>query len=555
MIFGLISAVNISEAVKLRKIQSKQPTFFYADVIKSAPVKAGPCAVSIIKGKIKENSKIKIVAKNGRWCKIIYNNNNTIKSGYIKESLTENSESAVIPAESLEINKPDFVCEAGESMDIPIQLSPVYSNETVEWESSDNAVVSVENGKITALKTGKATVTAKVKAQEKKVNITVVSYDDEFQFSQSSFEISVGESKNMMNELKSEKEKIELSSSDNNIISVKNGIIKAKSAGTALITAKKGGASASCRIYVINANKNASSPLKIINSYGNIYNYHPSVQYFENGWNGYKYWIAYTPYEKNNDLYENPHIAASNDLKNWEEPKGFKNPLEPVPPNYEHGEVYNSDTELVYNSDTGKLECWWRFFNRPSNNHVILRRKTTSDWVHWSETEDMLVADMNSYGFLSPAIIYENGKYRMWAVNENSNYSVDYRESSDGKNWSDIRQINIKYDDKKLASWHLGVIHTAKGYEMSVSAYYPGTNDRLHMNLYYAYSADNINYSKARLLFSPSRNTDNWDNQGLYRSSLLYDGKKYYLFYSGLNTKRGPSGLGVISGQNPFNMN
>ena len=37
-----------------------------------------------------------------------------------------------------------------------------------------------------------------------------------------------------------------------------------------------------------------------------------------------------------------------------------ENPLEAVPDDYEYGISYNSDTELVYNSDTDTLECWWR---------------------------------------------------------------------------------------------------------------------------------------------------------------------------------------------------
>ena len=165
-----------------------------------------------------------------------------------------------------------------------------------------------------------------------------------------------------------------------------------------------------------------------------------------------------------------------------------------------------------------------------------------------------MVADMNRIDFLSPAIIYENGKYKMWAINENTRYSIDYRESKDGKNWSEIRKIPVEFDDKELYPWHLDVIHTAKGYEMAISAYYPKTRDRQQMDLYYSFSANNRDYSKAQLLLSPTRSTSKWDNKGLYRSSLLYANGKYYLIYSGLNINRGPSGLGLISGSNPFNM-
>ena len=44
---------------------------------------------------------------------------------------------------------------------------------------------------------------------------------------------------------------------------------------------------------------------------------HPSVLYFEKGFNGYKYWMAYTPYHNCNVNIENPCIAVSNDGINF----------------------------------------------------------------------------------------------------------------------------------------------------------------------------------------------------------------------------------------------
>lgn len=41
---------------------------------------------------------------------------------------------------------------------------------------------------------------------------------------------------------------------------------------------------------------------------------HPSVISFDNTWNGYKYWMTYTPYQEGNGEEENPSIAVSNDL-------------------------------------------------------------------------------------------------------------------------------------------------------------------------------------------------------------------------------------------------
>lgn len=52
---------------------------------------------------------------------------------------------------------------------------------------------------------------------------------------------------------------------------------------------------------------------------------HPSVVSFEKAWNGYKYWMAYSPFPNGNGDEENPCIAVSNDLLYWDIPQGFLN--------------------------------------------------------------------------------------------------------------------------------------------------------------------------------------------------------------------------------------
>ena len=347
---------------------------------------------------------------------------------------------------------------------------------------------------------------------------------------------------------------IKWTTSNPEIVTVENGKISGKNEGPAVIYATSGGKTAHCTIDVRAINGHAKGELKMKNAYGNNINYHPSVLYFKDGWNGYKYWLAHTPYERCNDYWENPHIMASNDLTHWEAPNCFENPLEAVPDDYEYGISYNSDTELVYNSDTDTLECWWRNYHY-TTLEVSLRRRTTSDGVHWTDTENMLVFNLKKEDFLSPAILYENGMYKMWSINHKSHYDIEYRESKDGKQWSKKRKIELEYEDPKYINWHLDVIHTPKGYEMDISAFLKGTRDHTVMPLFYSYSPDNVTWTKARIMLTPGQGANDWDNKGLYRSCLLYADDKYYLFYSGINKKTGPVGIGMISGDNVFHMN
>lgn len=533
---------------------TENTVFSNASAGDNATLKSHPLAASFTKEKIEKGSQIKVLSAGEEWCKAVVFSNNTVEEGYIQTDKITNLSAGVILASTLNFDKSEITATVGDTVTIGISITPVYSNEQIIWNSSDENIASVSDGTVTILASGEVQITAKTSQCSAEVKITAVDSPDKIEFKKSTLIVDAGTSTNIKNYLVCEPKssKIKWKSSDENVIKVEGGKVTAVSEGKASVFAICGVKQAECKIEVRSIDDHSSGALTLPNAYGNKGNYHPSVLSFDDGWNGYKYWMAFTPYEKCNDIWENPHILASNDLKNWQVPKGFKNPLEPVPDDYEHGKVYNSDTELVYNTDTGKLECWWRFYSK-TEKAVKLMRKTTSDGVHWSSKEVMLVAPMGEFDCLSPALLYENGKYMMWSIDLWNNYVIDYRESKDGKNWSKPRIVNVDYEDTTVRHWHLDVIHTPKGYEMDISAFPKNSDDHQHMSLYYTYSPDNVNYTKARVMLKPGKSKQ-WANRGLYRSCLLYDNGKYYLFYSGLNEKTGPAGIGMISGTNVFHM-
>lgn len=137
--------------------------------------------------------------------------------------------------------------------------------------------------------------------------------------------------------------------------------------------------------------------------------YHPKIIAFDEYWNGYKYWMAFTPYPYRNYTKENPCINVSNDLKKWVCPKGLINPLD-IPETSNNS--YNSDTHLLYNKESNRLELFWRFVYQVKN--IKIYTKFSYDGINWSEKKIFLESDdMWKNDFLSPSIIHENGKYKI----------------------------------------------------------------------------------------------------------------------------------------------
>lgn len=296
---------------------------------------------------------------------------------------------------------------------------------------------------------------------------------------------------------------------------------------------------------------NAKYKLNIISTYGDDEAYHPKVLSFKNAWNGYKYWMSYTPYPQEetsngegNDLKENPHIAVSNDLINWTTLTNLDEPSDP-----QLKLRYNSDAHIVYNNDLNRLECYWRYVDDIDDKAVIYRRYT-ADGINWSEKEIAFIKSPRSKeDCVSPAILFEDGKYKMWYVDKNG--TVKYTTSLDGKEWETPRILKLNYEES-VKTWHLDVISTEKGYEMLVVAY---ESWKLHndMSLYYSYSKNGIEWSTAKAIIRPNVKTQNWDNRGIYRSSMIYEDGIYYLYYSGTN-KKSHHGTGFVFGKDIYNL-
>jgi len=244
---------------------------------------------------------------------------------------------------------------------------------------------------------------------------------------------------------------------------------------------------------------------------------HPDVYYNASGWNGYKYWLAITPYPNGNYMFENPSIITSDDGINWKVPPGLTNPLDAQP-----GVGYNSDPNLAYKN--GILYIWYR---EVSGGYNKLKMRNSSDGVNWSDEYSSL--EMPNHGLLSPSIIYNStdDKFYMWNV-VSPGYYVVLRNSSDGITWSAPKNTSIAITDKDV--WHVNT-----EYDAYTSTYYMvmvvGTVRVSWDYIYFAYSKNMIDWTVVNEPMM-SRSSSSSNSVFLYQSAILPLENEVKLWYS-----------------------
>lgn len=262
------------------------------------------------------------------------------------------------------------------------------------------------------------------------------------------------------------------------------------------------------------------------NYLGNIQNIHPKVLYFEDGWNGYEFWMAYTPYPRGNPKHENPCIAASHDGENWETPAGLSNPLAYVP---EDG--YNSDTHLVYDAETDRLECWWRPYERSLQADALLRR-VSYDGISWGEVETMLPFGDRNDMRMSHSVWIQDDKYK--SVYSNG-FDLLYIEAPKGDgplSWSAPQPLPIDYGG--LGFWHHDVILDPAGdWEIVACADDRTSQNRPDYDLYYTkLKADWSSATQPVLILERGTQKEEIDSKSMYRPSIVRVGEEYFVYFS-----------------------
>jgi len=249
---------------------------------------------------------------------------------------------------------------------------------------------------------------------------------------------------------------------------------------------------------------------------------HPSIVYFPDSWNNYKYWMAMTPYPDGNNKYENPSILVSDDGIKWIVPNGLANP---VVERLKYG--YNADPDILYNPDTDELWIYYiESITRRKYQRYSLKYLKSSDGINWSSPG--IIFEYEPVQMVSPSIIYKDSKYVMWSVNSgeegwqsNRNF-VEMRCSTDGINWTPPGKVFLF--QKGYIVWHIDVLYNPafNEYWMLVAAYPVGMN-ALYTRLFFVKSKDGIFWDALDKPIIDCIYKDKWDSQCIYRSTFIYD--------------------------------
>lgn len=165
----------------------------------------------------------------------------------------------IVPVDSVTLDRSNVSLTEGESTTLVATVRPDdATDKTVTWSSSNSSIAAVESGKVTAIKEGTATITAKAGEKTATCTITVkkkVIAVEKVSLNKSELTLNRGGEETLVATVSpgnATDKTVSWSSSDASIASVdNNGKVKALKGGTATITAKAGEKTAACKVTVI----------------------------------------------------------------------------------------------------------------------------------------------------------------------------------------------------------------------------------------------------------------------------------------------------------------
>lgn len=183
---------------------------------------------------------------------------------------------------------------------------------------------------------------------------------------------------------------------------------------------------------------------------------HPSVLFFPDGWNGYRYWMAHTPYPSGNDDHEDPNLAVSNDGITWVAAPGVTQPLDDADGTPE----YNSDTDLVFGPNDTMYLFWRHYDSSLGSNQEKVYVRTSTDGATW--TARVLVYQYTETALrpLSPSFAWDGTRWTVYAVDIAPATPRLIRMQTAGaalSEWSAATAVTVSAIPGGFVPWHVEV--------------------------------------------------------------------------------------------------
>lgn len=248
------------------------------------------------------------------------------------------------------------------------------------------------------------------------------------------------------------------------------------------------------------------------------YGVHPSVvdmkaQTGQDLWNGYRWWMLWTPYDNGSELHENPCIAASNDRVTWVVPEGTTNPI------YPRIGGYNSDTDMVWDPDRRRLWAYWRSV---SGTDETIYCGWSEDGAIWSTEEQILHVPGLLTDLLSPSVVrVRSDLWYMFVIHDGGGPSKRYEATHPAGPWGDPQVLSFTGVGQG-PPWHVDVNYEFGEFRMILNNI-PWIQP--------AVSVDGITFVRGAVVLNPD--VHEWEDRQ-YRATMTLadDNANYDVWYS-----------------------
>ncbi|MBO4625420.1 MAG: Ig-like domain-containing protein [Bacteroidales bacterium] len=179
----------------------------------------------------------------------------TAKAGSKEATCVVTVTKKVVPVTEITLSKETLELTKGQSETLTATVLPADATDpSVTWTTSDASIATVEGGKVTAVKSGSATITAKAGEKEATCKVTVTTPVESITLDSSTITLEEGKSTTLTATVlpaDADDKTVTWTSSDASVATVSGGKVTAVKEGSATITAKAGDKTATCAVTVM----------------------------------------------------------------------------------------------------------------------------------------------------------------------------------------------------------------------------------------------------------------------------------------------------------------